>query len=187
MKKYAFIITILASVIYSCSSNSSEKSNEVVEEKDTIVDTYEERLALIEETTKQLQADSLKFNRYLATKLVDAYADFIANHPAEEQVIDFTFKAGDISRALQQPHEAIRFFNMVIDKYPDSEKAPMALFYKAMVLGDDIQDIDAAKATYQEFIEKYPNHEFAESAKASIEHLGKSLEEIVAGFEEKNS
>jgi len=44
-----------------------------------------------------------------------------------------------------------------------------------------------AKKTYQEFIDKYPNHPLVESAKQSIKLQGKPLDEIVKGFEKKNS
>jgi outer membrane protein assembly factor BamD (BamD/ComL family) len=56
-----------------------------------------------------------------------------------------------------------------------------------MIIGDDLHEDELAKATYQEFLDKYPDHPFAESAKASIELQGKSLDDIVKGFEEQNS
>ena len=43
---------------------------------------------------------------------------------------------------------------------------------------NDIHDLDKAKAAYQEFLKKYPNHELASSVKWELAHLGQDLSEI---------
>ena len=61
------------------------------------------------------------------------------------------------------------------------------MFYKAMIIGDMLHEDELAKKTYKEFIENYPDHPFVESAKASINFQGKTLEEVVKEFEKANS
>ena len=63
----------------------------------------------------------------------------------------------------------------------------MAVFYKAMIVGDMLGEHETAKLFYQEFIDKYPDHPFAESAKASIELQGKDLNDVIKEFEQKNA
>jgi len=186
MKKIIFILT-LSSFILSCSNNSSDIKIEDGIAKDTLIDTIEERVAQIEKYSALLYEDSLNFNPQYAENLLSAYDEYINYHSFESDSKDYQFKAGELAKALNKPNEAIKYFNDLLDRDPNHEKAPVALFYKAMIIGDMLHEDELAKKTYQEFIDKYPEHPFVESAKASIELQGKSLDEIVKGFEEKNS
>ena len=48
-------------------------------------------------------------------------------------------------------------------------------------------NLDEARRIYQLFLMEFPNHEMADDARASIDNLGKSPEEIIRGFEIKDS
>jgi tetratricopeptide (TPR) repeat protein len=185
MKNIIYIIG-LASILFSCSGDPEIKVESVEPEIDPI-DTYEERVAEIQKHSAILFADSLNFNTEIAEKLLASYEDYIKFHSFESDSKDYQFKAGELAKALNKPHIAIKHFNDLIERDPDHEKAPLALFYKAMIIGDMLHEDELAKATYQEFIDKYPEHAFVESAKASIELQGKSLDEIVKEFEQKNN
>ena len=186
MKKFVYFF-LLSIVIYSCSGDSSNVKIENAEVKDTIVDSFEERVAEINKYTNLLYKDSLNFNPTYAESLLNAYDEYIRFHSFESDAKDYQFKAGELAKALNKPHVAIKYFNDLLDRDPKHEKAPIALFYKAMIIGDMLHEDSLAKITYQEFIDKYPNHPFVESAKESIKLQGKSLDEIVKGFEDKNS
>lgn len=186
--RIVFYFSILSSILlFSCSGNNSD--GEVITPlKDTIADTYEERLADVDKYSGLFFGnDSTPANPLHAEKLIAAYNNFIENHSLDKKTMEYTFNAAEVSKAINKPHEAIRYLNIVIERYTTYEKAPAALFYKAMVLDDMLNDDDAAKIYYEEFIEKYPDHPLTESARASIQLLGKSLEEIVADFEKQNS
>lgn len=178
---------VLGIVLFSCSGDTNIKveENEIVE-KDPI-DTFEERVAEIDKHSSLLFADSLNFNSEYANNLLKAYEDYIEFHSFQEESKEYQFKAGELAKALNKPHVAIRHFNNLLERDPNHDKAPLALFYKAMIIGDMLHEDELAKTTYQEFIDQYPAHPFIESAKASIELQGKSLDEIVEGFEKKNS
>ena len=185
MKKILYII-IPSIILASCSSEPEIK----IEDAEVIVDpidTFEERVAEIDKHSTILFSDSLNFNSKSANDLLAAYEEYIKHHSFQANSLDYQFKAGELAKSLNKPHVAIKHFNDLIERKPDHEKAGLALFYKAMIIGDDLHEDELAKTTYQEFIDKYPKHPFAESAKASIELQGKSLDEIVKGFEEKNS
>ena len=176
MKNILYII-IPSIILASCSSEPEIK----IEDAEVIVDpidTFEERVAEIDKHSTILFSDSLNFNSKSANDLLAAYEEYIKHHSFQANSLDYQFKAGELAKSLNKPHVAIK---------PDHEKAGLALFYEAMIIGDMLHEDELAKATYQEFIDTYPEHPFVESAKASIELQGKSLDEIVAGFEEKNS
>lgn len=185
MKKiiYLFAISI---ALFSCTGNTDIKVEDEVKVENPI-DTFEERVAEIDKRSALLFEDSLNFNPEYANKLLAAYDDYIKFHSFEANSKDYQFKAGELAKALNKPHVAIKYFNDLLERDPKHEKAPLALFYKAMIIGDMLHEDELAIKTYQEFISKYPNHPFVESAKASIELQGKSFDDIVKGFEQKNS
>ena len=180
---YLFAFSI---ILFSCSGDSEIKV-EKAEVVDDPIDTFEERAAEIDKYSQLAFKDSLNFNAEYATKLLAAYEEYIKFHSFESNSKDYQFFAGELAKRLNKPHVAIKHFNDLIERDADHGKAGLAYFYKAMIIGDMLQEDELAKTTYKEFIDKYPNHPFVESAKASIKLQGKSLDEIVAGFEEKNS
>lgn len=190
MIKKALIFTSVAllGVFVACSGSSDqdiviEKNEEV---KDTIVDTIEERIALIDNYSLILANDTTGIHREVAEKLLLAYEDFLKHHSFESISKEYQFRAGELAKAINRPHLAIKHLNGLLERDPDHERAPLALFYKATIVGDMLNEDENAKMLYQEFIDKYPDHPLAESAKESIKLQGKSLDEIVKEFEKKN-
>lgn len=178
----------LLGVFVACSGSSDqdiviEKNEEV---KDTIVDTIEERIALIDNYSLILANDTTGVHREVAEKLLLAYEDFLKHHSFEIISKEYQFRAGELAKAINKPHLAIKHLNGLLERDPDHERAPLALFYKATIVGDMLNEDENAKMLYQEFIDKYPDHPLAESAKESIKLQGKSLDEIVKEFEKKN-
>lgn len=187
-KALIFISVALLGVFVACSGSSDqdiviEKNEEV---KDTIVDTIEERIALIDNYSLILANDTTGVHREVAEKLLLAYEDFLKHHSFEIISKEYQFRAGELAKAINKPHLAIKHLNGLLERDPDHERAPLALFYKATIVGDMLNEDENAKMLYQEFIDKYPDHPLAESAKESIKLQGKSLDEIVKEFEKKN-
>jgi len=181
---------IVASVLFNACSNHSENGNVEISQsekvEDTIVDSFAERIAQIDKYTAILFEDSLNFNPKYAQQLLSAYEEYIEHHSFQADSKDYQFKAGELAKALNKPHVAIKHFNDLLERDDKHEKAPIALFYKAVIIGDMLKENELAITTYKEFIEKYPDHPFVESARQSIQLQGTSLEDIVKQFE-KNS
>jgi TolA-binding protein len=121
-----------------------------------------------------------------ANATVSLYADFAKNFPDDPKTPDYLFKAGEISSSLQNGKQAVNFFNTVYTKYPNYDKAPYCLFLQGFVYESQLNDTAKAKELYRQVIEKYPNDKLAEDAKASIDNMGKPLEELIREFEKKN-
>lgn len=71
------------------------------------------------------------------------------------------------------------YFRTLYDKYPQSSLAPKALFMSAFILANELNMYDDATKEYNLFLEKFPNHELATSAKQELEYIGLSPEEIL--------
>jgi TolA-binding protein len=75
--------------------------------------------------------------------------------------------------------KAASLFRKIYEDYPESSYAPTGLFMSGFVLANELNNYDKATETYNLFLEKYPNHELATSAKEEVENMGLSPEEIL--------
>ncbi|MEP0861647.1 MAG: tetratricopeptide repeat protein [Ignavibacterium sp.] len=80
---------------------------------------------------------------------------------------------------IESADKAQYFFRTIYDKYPDNPDAPKSLFMSAFILANELDKYDEATKTYNLFLEKFPNHELATSAKQELEYIGLSPEEIL--------
>ena len=82
---------------------------------------------------------------------------------------------------------SVDIINKFTEMYPDDKRIPEALFYKAFIYDNQLNDDAKAGECYRNFIKKFPSHAFASSAEASIKNLGKTDEELIREFERMNS
>ena len=75
--------------------------------------------------------------------------------------------------------KAVDYFQKVYNQDPSKPEAPNALFMAAFIMANEMKDYSSAAKTYRTFLEKYPSHDLASSAKAELNYLGKSPEEIL--------
>ena len=75
--------------------------------------------------------------------------------------------------------KAVSLFRKIYDDYPESSYAPTGLFMSGFVLANELNYYEKATETYNLFLEKYPTHELATSAKEEIENMGLSPEDIL--------
>ena len=121
-------------------------------------------------------------------QLVDAYVLFAEQNPNDQQTPEFLFKALDVAVGVnaEGPQKAIDIADILIEKYPDFEMTPMAMFVKGFVYENMIGDLQNAEMTYRQFIEKYPESPMVGDVKATLENLGLTPEELIRKFEEAN-
>ena len=119
-------------------------------------------------------------------QLVDAYLLFAKQNPNDQQTPEFLFKALDVAVGInaEGPQKAINIADVLVEKYPDFEMTPMAMFIKGFVYENMIGDLQNAEMTYRHFIEKYPNNPMVEDVEASIKNIGIPLDELIKTFEQ---
>jgi TolA-binding protein len=121
-----------------------------------------------------------------ANELIAAYIEYAEKFKDSPEAPDYLYKAADISLNTGKSKEALELYNRIIYQYPDYKKVPECLFLVAYIYENFIQNFGKAKEVYELFIAKYPNHDFADDAAISIQNMGKSPEELIRMFEEKN-
>lgn len=143
---------------------------------------------LIKEKETLLKSDlTNQKNKPLAEELVKIYTDFVTTFPKDTLCPEYLFKAADVSRGLGRALHAVELYVKLIDKYPNSEKAPLALFLQGFIFDNELNDDKKAAELYESFIKKYPNNKFVKDAEFSIKNLGKSDEQLIEEFEKNQS
>lgn len=137
----------------------------------------------IEKLEKQAFATDKAIDPVVASDLVSAYCDFADANPGDAMAPEYLFKAVDVSMNLNEPQRTISIIDKMIKEYPDYANTSRALFVKAFIFETRYNNLDMAKKIYEQYLELYPNGEFADDCRASIENLGLTPEELVRKFE----
>ncbi|MCB0566367.1 MAG: tetratricopeptide repeat protein [Phaeodactylibacter sp.] len=106
--------------------------------------------------------------------------------PKSDDTPDMLYKGAEIARTIRSFDKALELYAQITEMYPESSRAPQALFMRAFTLDSDLKQFDQAKALYEQFIADYPNDDFVDDAQILLENLGKDDEEIIRSFTEKN-
>ncbi len=152
----------------------------LVERKDVTVDS------LLKETGLRMFNDSIyRLDENIARLYVDASEAAVMAQPNLPAAPEYLHRAAETARTLRDIPKAITLYDWVIERYPQHPRGSTSLFLKAFTYDNDLKDYENARIYYEEFLEKYPNNEFAESAKFLLENLGKSDEELRQIIEKK--
>jgi TolA-binding protein len=130
--------------------------------------------------------DVTTLDNYNANLAITAYTKFATQFPDDSVTPKFLFKAASLAMSSRQYQRALNFYDNVYTKYPNFNQAPDCIFVEGFIYDSFMKDTAKAHAKYQEVITKFPNNNLAQQAKAAIAALGKSDEELIKEFEEKN-
>ncbi len=141
----------------------------------------------IAELESRLQKNEGVLPQELGDDVVYNYSAYDTNNPTDPLSPEYLFKALDISLNLNNPQRTIGISDRLRKDYPQYSKTPLAMFLKGFVYETQYGNVDAARKAYEEFVQAYPNSEFVGDAKASIENLGMTPEELIRKFEQQNA
>jgi tetratricopeptide (TPR) repeat protein len=119
-------------------------------------------------------------------KAISNYLRFASSFPTDSMAPACLFDAANISMSLNQYQRAINLYDSVTVKYPAFKRAADCIFIRGFIYDDKLKDTANARKMYQLVIDKYPHDSLASQAKAALAILGKSYDEIIKEFEEKN-
>lgn len=174
MKRYrlqGLLLIAAVSLILSCNNTEHEQERSIEKLEAELFD--EEAIFSDEGNQKALE-------------LVRLYLSYAEQNPEDTLSPAYLFKAADITMNLGDPGKAIGIYNKIIYTYPDYPKLPECHFLVAYIYENFLQNYGKATELYQQFIEKYPDNEFADDAEMSIKNMGKSPEELIKEFEARN-
>jgi len=154
--KYSFFLFLF--FIVACSKNYQKN----IDEADKLIESKDFRKA-VELLKEAASANDEKLSPIALKKLAVIYQQ---NSLPE---IDY----------IESQNLAQQYFYQIFEKFPKSDEAPKSLFMSAYLLANELKQYDKATKHYNLFLEKFPNHELAASAKIELENIGLSPEEIL--------
>ncbi len=132
----------------------------------------------------QMFNDSLAtLNEPVARNYVNACEAFALVKQNDPSSPDYLHKAAETARTLRTIPKALSLYDWIIKKYPEHPRASQSLFLKAFTFDNNLKDYDNARKYYEEFLQQYPDNEFAESATFLLTNLGKSDEELLKALQ----
>ena len=157
MKKYLLLV-IMALLIISCSKTSDK---EYLDQAKKLLDE--------KKTTEAVTSLETLVNEYPESEIAPQALVQLAQ--IYQNQLDKNIKPKESFEKAEE------YFMQVYEKYPDSEEAPKALLMSGFILANDLQNYDKATASYNLFLEKYPLHPLAVSAKEELDNVGLTPEE----------
>jgi len=129
--------------------------------------------------------ENLKNNK--VQEAISDYENFVGENPESEKAPEALTKLASIYQnkmlkglpEKESLEKAVKIYRQVFDSYPQSTQAPTSLFMSAFILANELQKLHPAEMTYKLFLQKFPNHELANSAREELNNLGLSPEEIL--------
>ena len=130
-------------------------------------------------------SESIKQNNI--AEAVDAYESLVEEHPESKLAPEALYQLALLYQTIQIKNlpekesleKSVQFYKSVYEKYPQSELAPKCLFMAGFIQANNLMDYKDATKTYSLFVEEFPNHELAYSAREELKNMGKPAEEIL--------
>jgi outer membrane protein assembly factor BamD (BamD/ComL family) len=121
-------------------------------------------------------------------ELIAAYKDFADKFPKDTASAICLFKAAQLSLNIMYAKDAIQLYDRIIKDFPDYSKTPDCLLSKGFIYETELKDLGKARQCYEDFVKKYPKHDYTDDAQVSIKNidLGKSPEDLIKEFEARD-
>ncbi|MEY3241313.1 MAG: hypothetical protein RIR11_2751 [Bacteroidota bacterium] len=133
---------------------------------------------------RKMTVNGLVTDKDLANRYIEISEGYAAITKSNDKYADLLSMAGGLAKTIESYNKAIVLYHRLSERLPEHPKARTALFMKGFIYENDLGDTGKAKATYEEFLQKYPDDaDYADDVKMALKTLGKSAEEIVKGFQ----
>lgn len=140
-------------------------------------------IAQIDSLERVLLNDSLGLNEAAAGNLTKAYLQFADRYSKDTLSVDYLFRAADVMRGMFRIMDAVQTLDLITKRYPNHDKAGVALFYAGFILHTDSDQNQMAADYFDRLIEAYPDHPMADEARNMLPMLKMSDEQILEFLE----
>lgn len=174
---------ILFSVVmfFACNPSTDQSSSTTNEPMNK--DSLKSELDQLE--TELKNSSDINMDNEKAKLLVAKSIQYVDAFPEDELSGGYLFRSGEVSVGLKDYQKAIEYWERMKNEYSNHKRASIALFLQGFTCDNQMRDIECAKKYYGEFLEKYPDHEYAEQVKELLKNIDLSPEELVRSFQEK--
>ncbi len=165
--KYAFLFTAVA-LLAACG-----KKAETATEITTRIQAMEDSVF-----------SSMTFDKRRAQALLDVYKAYASAYPQDTLAPEYLFRAANVAKSMHDGEQSITIYDRVIKEYPSWRRLPDVFYLKAFTIDSELDRKGEAQTAYKEVISRYPDHPFAKDAKAMIENLQYTDEELIQRFQQ---
>jgi outer membrane protein assembly factor BamD (BamD/ComL family) len=173
--KRTLLITISASLLLACGGGAEQAPDAKMLEARA-------RIRHMEDSLFESQAFDLRS----AQGMVDVYKGYASAYPADSLTPEYLFRAAGSLKSMNQADQSLLLYDRLIRDYPEWRRTVDVLYMKALTLDDELDRDGEAKVVYEQVINTFPDHPFARDARAMIENLGLTDEELIAKFKAMN-
>ena len=121
------------------------------------------------------------------SEALDNFQKIVDEFPKSEHYKSALLNIGELNQGLVDTNltseesllRAVKAYTEFHKKFHTDPKAAQTLFMIGFIQANELKNIEAAKVAYSKFLKLYPDSEMAESAKAEIENLGLTPDEIL--------
>jgi outer membrane protein assembly factor BamD (BamD/ComL family) len=174
---YLFVSTIVL-LLASCGASKQEEPKKNLPPK-------EEYMLKVKEFEAEMHK-AVEIDNTIANNAITLYTEFALYFPEDTIAPEYLFKAGEVATAAKKYKRALDCYENILMNYPDYKHYRESMYLKAFLLDNFLNDDVAAKVVYKEVIKKFPETNYAKDAKAAIENLGKTDEQIIEEIKKKN-
>jgi outer membrane protein assembly factor BamD (BamD/ComL family) len=164
MKKLSYFMLLL--LLAAC-SRPQEKLQKEITERESV---------FREQSNAQPNAEK-------ADSLIGLYVNYADQYQDDTLSPEYLFRAGDLSIGIGKFTQAQELLGRV-QRYPNYTKLPQVTFLQGFVAENHMGDTATARVHYEKFLDTFPDHPLAKDARAAIEHMGMSPEELIRQFEQ---
>ncbi|MDZ4844485.1 MAG: tetratricopeptide repeat protein [Chitinophagales bacterium] len=169
----ARIFLLFAVAVLAGCASSQEKAMDAIKEQEATLYTSDTK--------------NFKFDPAQARATITAYETFAQQYPQSKDAPEMLLKSADLHRSLKEYDAALNLYQKIATDFPAFDKLAQTLFLQAFVYENELYRLEKAKALYEEFLQKYPDHDLADDVQFSLQNLGKTPEEIIKGFEQQEA
>jgi outer membrane protein assembly factor BamD (BamD/ComL family) len=126
---------------------------------------------------------SIKPSPQKADSLISLYISYADQYQDDTLSPEYLFRAGDLSIGIGKFNQAQDLLARV-QRYPNYGKLPQVTFLQGFVAENHMQDTAMARKHYEKFLDTYPDHPLSNDARAAIENMGMSPEDLIKQFEQ---
>lgn len=163
------ILTMTAIIAVACTQS-----------KESLLKNIKEKEKIIKENKTEIYDNST------AESLRKDYQNFIKRFPEDTLAPYFLHRSAEVALGMNLSEESVKDLDTLIKKYPGYKFLPEAFFFKGFIQENHQKNLDAARQTYSRFLITFPNHPLYDQVKLTLDNLGKSPDEIIKGFMDKN-
>lgn len=113
------------------------------------------------------------------SEALEHYQSFLDEYPKSNKVPEALYAMGSIYQNQKEFPKAVDVYKQIAKEYPEHATASSASFLVGFIYNNDLKNLGAAKAAYEEFLQRYPSSPMASSAKFELDNLGKEPEELI--------